>query len=71
MRSFDEEGLERTDDEEWGDRVECENVGPVLYRLWFERICCGGLFCEEVWVTKGAGYSSTVKLLAGGERELD
>ncbi len=38
MRSFDEEGLERTDDEEWGDRVECENVGPVLYRLWFERI---------------------------------
>ncbi len=38
MRSFDKEGLERTDDEERGDRVEREDVSPVLYRLGFERI---------------------------------
>ncbi len=38
MCSFDEEGLEHTDDEEWNDRVECEYVGPVLDRLGFKRI---------------------------------
>ncbi len=38
MRSFDEEGLERTDNKEWGDRVEREDISPVLCCLGFERI---------------------------------
>ncbi len=28
MSSFDEEGLEGADDEEWGDAVEREDIGP-------------------------------------------
>ena len=38
MRSFDEEGLERTDNKEWGDRVEREDISPVLCCLGFEKI---------------------------------
>ncbi len=38
MRSFDEEGLEGADDEEWSDGIQCEDIHPVLYRLGFERV---------------------------------
>jgi hypothetical protein len=63
MSSFDEEGLEGADGEEWGDAVEREDIGPVLYRLRFKWICRSELLRDKVWVAKGSGESGTTDRL--------
>ncbi len=38
VRSFDEEGLEGADDEEWSDGIQCEDIHPVLYPSRVRRV---------------------------------
>ncbi len=59
MRSFDKEGLEGTYDEERGDRVEREDISPVLYRFGLKRILCSVSLRNEVRVTKGTAKPGT------------
>ena len=61
MSSFDEQGLEGADDEEWGDAVEREDIGPVLCHLGFKWICRCKLLRDKIWVAKGSGESGTTK----------
>ncbi len=63
MSSFDEEGLEGADDEEWGDAVEREDIGPVLYRLGFKWICRSVFLRDKVWVAEGSSESGTTNRL--------
>ncbi len=63
MCSFDEEGLEGADNEEWDDGVEHEDIGPVLCRLRFKWICRSELLRDKVWVAKGSAETGTTKRL--------